>query len=84
MLKLKKDIEIESLDDDEILIINVNEGTFLNINKIGLAILEALINGSNINEIVIEMSKKFSKDLKECENIIIQFVEKLKNFGIVE
>ena len=82
MYKLKSGIEIERIGD-EIIIIDSSNGRFLELNQIGLIIIEKLTEGFSVQKIAEELASAFSMSFSEAADIIVVFVDRLKKLEIL-
>ena len=61
------------------ILLNIDTGRYLEINKTGAAILNCIGDGIDINELIDQLSKKYSIEGHEIENDIHEFIEKHQN-----
>ncbi len=76
--KFSRNLEIiDSQIDDEVVMMDVEQGTYYGLNNIGSAIWEALEQPKSIDELVDKLTKKYDISAEECEADIMPFIEKM-------
>lgn len=82
MYELKSGVEVENIGD-EIIVIDSSNGRFLELNQIGMIILEKLIEGFSVNQIAKELATAYDMPLYDSTEIIAVFVDRLKELEIL-
>lgn len=83
MYRIKGNIICE-LIDKEVVIVDANNGRFLNTNLTGYCIIKAIENQYDLKQICNELSERFQISLPESETIVANFIELLETNDIIE
>jgi len=83
MLKIKENVVCEVVDN-EVVIVDINNGRFLNTNMTGYCIIKAIENHCDIEQISRELSERFNIALAKSESIVADFIELLETNEIIE
>ena len=76
--KLSRNAKIvESPIDDEMVMMNIDKGTYFGLDATGVTIWDALEEPLNLIELVNKLTEKFEVTAEQCEEDITPFVERL-------
>lgn len=81
-LKLKSNIKISQIKDRYILL-NLDNGIYFSINKVGKEICNILSKPTDVNEIFNVLSKTYSINTDALNNDIIEFIDSLKEHELI-
>jgi hypothetical protein len=70
--------------DEEAVVIRQNEGEVLGINKTGARLLDLIDGERTVLDLVETMASEFSADRQELERDVPEFLEELRDAGIIE
>jgi hypothetical protein len=69
--------------DNETIIVNLDNGTYYDLNHVGAAIWEPLERGAGAVEIVAELVARFNADRAQAERDVDALVERLVDEGLI-
>ena len=69
--------------DDEMVIMHLDTGVFFSVDQTALAIWHLLDSVHDVPTLVSTLEEKFDISADECEEQVTQFVENLKEKGLV-
>lgn len=76
--KYSRNLEIiDSQIDDEVVMMNVEKGSYYGLNNIGSAIWEALEEPKSINELVDKFTEEYDVSVEDCKTDITLFIENM-------
>jgi len=67
----------ETFDDNEVVMINLNSGSYYNLNKAGTDIWRLIEDGSSVSEIAEVMAHVYDSSGIDIESAVKQFLEEL-------
>ena len=82
-MEMKENI-ITTAIDGEMVVLNLENGGYYAINQLGSDIISVL-NNSNTEEIITYITEKYKvNDIKQIEKDVVEFIENLKKYEIIE
>lgn len=82
MYKIKNNVEIEKIDNETI-VVDINNGKFIKLNEMSTVLLDCITH-SEIDEISLEMCKKFGFVLAKSNEIINTFIDSMMKLELIE
>lgn len=76
------DLIVEEIDN-ELLILDVNNGKYFALNSVSNDIWKILENPLNVNEIISELTKIYDVDYKKCEEDTFVAIKKMLRLKII-
>jgi hypothetical protein len=80
----RTDEQVYSIIDDEIVMLNVENGEYYNLNSTAKIIWEYLSEPRELDMIVNNLQEMFFIDREKCEIETIRFLDELLDLGLIE
>lgn len=85
MVKYKRNTDnIHSKIDDEVVMVNVEQGNYYSLNRVGSSIWELLETPKSVEEICSELMNEYEINEYDCKKEVESFVEALLNKGVID
>lgn len=82
-LRINKPKVILETFDEEVVLVNLDSGSYYTIDKVGVDILGYIEHGADIDKIVKRVIDAHEADSAHIETAVLQFVDKLRQEGLV-
>ena len=69
---------------DELVIMDVESGNYIGLNKIGYVIWQLLANPAQVKDLVKELANKYNVLPAECEADTIAYLEKMASLKLIK
>jgi hypothetical protein len=79
----RSDNFIHNVIDGELVMMNIETGSYVSMNNTGKIIWEQLENAKTVNEIISDLLNQFTIERSQCEADVIPFIEKMIEQSIV-
>lgn len=83
-LKRKEDIFIMSPVGDEIVLMNIETGKYLGINRVGTEVWNLLEQPKTFNQLLEEILNEFEVTKQQAEDEVKIFLSQLDNYNLIE
>jgi hypothetical protein len=74
----------EARINDEIVMLDVERGLYLNLNEVGSRIWQLIDGRAAIGDICKKLGAEYTVDAATCEREVIGLIERMRNADIVE
>jgi hypothetical protein len=73
----------ETFDDNEVVIINLDSGSYYSLDKIGAEIWTSIESGSSITDIIEDIYDRYDSGTLNIEHSIVRFVDQLQKEQLI-
>ena len=80
----RKQNNLSSGIDNEVVILNVDKGEYNGLDEIGSDIWNLLESPLVLSDLVTAMMKKYDVDQQQCTIDVIEFISELENAGLIQ
>lgn len=77
-----KDIDVSDLNGEKVMM-NLEIGKYFMLNSVGSTIWNSIEDEKTVRLIIDDVIKKYDVTRELCEKEIIEYVEKLNNYGLI-
>lgn len=73
----------ENFDDNEVVLINLDSGSYYSLDKVGADILSFIERGVTVSEIVAGLARLYESNAANIKNAIDEFLEQLRQEDLI-
>tara|TARA_R110002167_G_scaffold81834_3_gene223672 strand:- start:1681 stop:1914 length:234 start_codon:yes stop_codon:yes gene_type:complete len=70
--------------DKEVILMNLESGTYFNLNSVGSAIWHFLETDITVKDIISKLVNEFKISEKECELSVMKYLSSLKDANVIQ
>lgn len=74
---------VSDMNGDKVMM-NIRNGKYYNMGKVGGRIWELVETPHSINKIIVQLTNEYEVELKECEAQVMSFLELLSTEGLIK